>query len=260
MPDGFPLPISSYRELTRVIGAYGKAPENSVPADVGRVIGINESIVSANNGFLKAVGVIQGGRKKTITSAGKTLAAAYEYDRQPEIASTWRSLVEANDFLQKIIAAVRIRKGMDESSLDAHVAYSAGQPKTPRALTGAGTVVEILKVAGVLREDSGNLVAAPESAPSTEIVEQRLVLGESIHQDMSPSNVILSPTTRAPGGVSLSIEVRVQCTPAELDGLGHKLRRVLTDFSQHDEPAAGDTSPAGNRETGPANQTNEESS
>ena len=29
MPEGFPLPSSSYRELTKIIGAYGKAPENS---------------------------------------------------------------------------------------------------------------------------------------------------------------------------------------------------------------------------------------
>jgi hypothetical protein len=188
MPEGFPLPTSSYRELTRIIGAYGKVPENSVPADVGRIIGINESIVSANNGFLKAAGVIQGGRKKTMTAAGMALAAAYEYDRVEEIASTWRSLVESNDFLQKIVAAVRIRKGMDESSLDAHVAYSAGQPKTPRALTGAGTVVEILKVAGVLREEGGNLVAAPETSQSTEIVVQGVAVNAATNQvAVSPS-------------------------------------------------------------------------
>ena len=250
MPEGFPLPISSYRELTRIIGAYGKAPDNSVPADVGRVIGINDTVVSANNGFLKAVGVIQGGKKKNTTAAGKALAAAYEYDRQTEIASTWRSLIESNDFLQKIVAAVRIRKGMDESSLDAHVAYSAGQPKTPRALTGAGTVVEILKVAGVLREEGGNLVAAPETSQPAEIVEQRFELGNIMHQDVAPANVLLPATPR---GVNLNIEVRIQCTPADLDRLGQKLRQVLRDFNQPDEAQAEtkkeETNPPGTKES-----------
>src|ERR1035441_6897495 len=167
MAEGFPLPISSYRELTKIIGAYGKAPENSVPADISRLIGINDTIVSANNGFLKAVGVIQGGKKKNVTAIGKALAAAYEYDNLPDVVGIWRTLIEPNDFLQKIVAAVRIRKGMDESSLDAHVAYSAGQPKTPRTLPGAGTVVEILKVAGVLREEGGNLVAATPEITQT---------------------------------------------------------------------------------------------
>jgi hypothetical protein len=251
MPEGFPLPSSSYRELTKIIGAYGKAQENSVPADVGRIIGINDSIVSANNGFLKAVGIIHGGKKKNTTSAGKALAAAYEYDKQDEIAATWRTLIESSDFLQKIVAAVRIRKGMDESSLDAHVAYSAGQPKTPRALTGAGTVVEILKVAGFLREEGGNLVAAPETSQPTEIVEQRLVIGDSMHQDVTPSNVLIP--SRAPSEVSLSIEVRVQCTPSDLDGLGQKLRQVLKDFNKPDEP------PPATNETNPPNETTEES-
>lgn len=234
MAEGFPLPISSYKELTKIIGAYGKAPENSVPADVGRLIGINDTIVSANNGFLKAVGVIQGGKKKNITSNGRALAAAYEYDNQADIVGVWRSLIDSNDFLQKIVAAVRIRKGMDESSLDAHVAYSAGQPKTPRTITGAGTVVEILKVAGVLKEEGGNLVAATETSQPMEIVEQRLTVGAATHQDLAPSNVLLP--SRAPSGVSLTIEVRVQCTPADLDGLGQKLRKVLKDFNQPDEP------------------------
>jgi hypothetical protein len=254
MPEGFPLPISSYREVTRIIGAYGKVPDSSVPADVGRLIGINDTIVSANNGFLKAVGIIQGGKKKNMTAAGRALASAYEYDRQDEIASTWRSLIESNDFLQKIVAAVRIRKGMDESSLDAHVAYSAGQPKTPRALTGAGTVVEILKVAGLLREEGGNLVAAsPETSQPTEIVEQRLIFADTPtpHSDLHPSNVLVSP--RAPSGVTLTIDVRVQCTPADLDGLGHKLRQVLKDFNEPDEP------PATTEETSLPTESTEES-
>ncbi len=257
MPEGFPLPISSYRELTRIIGAYGKAPENSVPADVGRIISINESIVSANNGFLKAVAVITGGKKKNMTAAGKALASAYEYDRQDEIASTWRSLVESNDFLQKIVAAVRIRKGMDESSLDAHVAYSAGQPKTPRALTGAGTVVEILKVAGVLREEGGSLVAAPETSQPTEIVDQNLTVNATPYQDSASSAITLLPSiSRSPSGVSLSIEVRIQCTPADLDGLGQKLRQVLKDFNQPDEPPPAEPAES---ETNTPSETDEES-
>ena len=75
----------------------------------------------------------------------------------------WRAVIESNDFLQKVVAAVRIRKGMDESSLESHVAYTAGQPKTPQVATGAGAVVEILKNAGLLKEEGGNLIAtAPE--------------------------------------------------------------------------------------------------
>jgi hypothetical protein len=134
---------------------------------------------------------------------------------------------------------------MDESSLDAHVAYSAGQPKTPRALTGAGTVVEILKVAGVLREEGGNLVAAPETSQSTEIVVQGVAVNAAANQvAVSPSYAILPSVSRSTSGVNLSIEVRIQCTPADLDGLGQKLRQVLKDFSQPDEPPPAPATPS----------------
>jgi len=251
--QGFALPSSSYRELIKIIQAYGKVPENAVPADVGRVISINETIVSSNNGFLKAVGIIQGGKKKTTTSVGKALAAAYEYERELEIATLWRSIVDATDFLQKVVAAVRIRKGMDEASLEAHVAYSAGQPKTPRVLTGAGTIVEILKVAGLLKEEGGSLVAlSPESSQSAEIVEQHLAVGDSMrsHADLSPTNALLPRAIRPPGGVHLNIDVRIQCTPQDLEGLGKRLRQVIKDFNQQEpeeseEPASSPEEPGG---------------
>ncbi len=247
--QGFPLPNSSYKEVIKIIQAYGKVPENATPADVGKVISINETIVSSNNGFLKAVGIIQGGKKKTTTPVGKSLAAAYEYDKVPEVAALWRSIIEVTDFLQKVVAAVRIRKGMDETSLEAHVAYSAGQPKTPRVLTGAGTVVEILKVAGLLKEDGGNLVAAtPESSGSAEIVEQHLVLGDSMRtrSDSSPTNILPS---RPASGAQLNIEVRIQCTPQDLEGLGKKLRQVIDDFNQQ-EPKEGEEPARSPDETG----------
>ncbi len=234
MAEGFPLPRSSYKELIKIIGAYGKVPENSVPADVSKLIGINESIISSNNGFLKAVGIIQGGKKKNTTSVGRSLASAYEYDNQADIAGIWRSLIDSNDFLQKLVAAVRIRKGMDESSLEAHVAYSAGQPKTPQALTGAGTVVEILKVAGFLKEEGGNLVAVvPENAPSSEIVDQRFIF-ETQPPNFSSTSVIVphGGERKLPTGVQLRIDVKIQCTPQELDGLGEKLRQVVEDFNR----------------------------
>lgn len=230
MPEGFPLPRSSYKELIKIIGAYGKVSENSVPADVSNVIGINESIISANNGFLKAVGIIQGGKKKNTTSAGRGLASAYEYDNQADIAGIWRSLIDSNDFLQKLVAAVRIRKGMDESSLEAHVAYSAGQPKTPQVLTGAGTVVEILKVAGLLKDEGGSLVAvAPEATVSTEIVDQRLVFNDAQYPAAA---MTYAGDRKGPTGVQLRIDVRIQCTPQELDGLGEKLRKIVEDLNR----------------------------
>ena len=239
MPEqGFPLPGSSYKELVKIIQGYAQVTGQAVPADVASVIGINETIVSASNKFLVAVGIVQGGKKKTITSVGRELALALEHDRQEEIGLHWRTIVGATEFLQKVVAAVRIRRGMAESDLDAHVAYSAGQPKSPRILAGSSAVVEILKIAGFLREEGGNLVAVtPEPAKSLEPSEEPPSPVRTIPLMMSP----LRAESRATGSVQLNIDVRIQCTPKDLDDLGQKLRKVIEDFNRREDKRAAGT-------------------
>jgi hypothetical protein len=186
-----------------------------------------------------SIGVIKGGKKKAITPLGAELAKAleHEHDLPEEVAAKWRAVVEANDFLQKVIAAVRIRKSMDESSLESHVAYSAGQPKTPSVATGARTVVDILEAARLLKEEDGSLIPiTPEPRPIPETVEKSLSISDSM--PMPDSAMVQGSYARSSriGGVQLNIDVTVQCTPADLDMLGHKLRKVLQDFNEPVEP------------------------
>jgi hypothetical protein len=231
---GFPLPVSSYKELVKIIQGYGRVGTEASLADVARLAVMNETTVSGNNGFLLAIGVIQGGKKKSITTLGADLARALEHEESlpEEAASKWRAVVEANDFLQKVISAVRIRKSMDETSLESHVAYSAGQPKTPTVATGARTVIDILEVAGLLKEEGGNLIPlTPEPRSIHETVEKTLSISDTMPPVTERVQVQVTPATRL-GGVHLNIDVTVQCTPADLDDLGHKLRKVLRDFNE----------------------------
>lgn len=238
MAEEFPLPSSSYKELIKIIRAYGRIGTEASLSDVAKLAVMGETSVSGNNKFLIALGVIKSGQKKTITPPGAELANALEHDMPDAIAAKWRAVVNATDFLENVIAAVRIRKGMDESSLESHVAYSAGQPKTPVVATGARTVVDILTVAGLLKDEGGTLIAlAPEPRPIPETVEQSLSISDSM--SMSDSTLVQGSFARSTrvGGVQLNIDVTVQCTPADLDELGHKLRKVLKDFNEP-EPKA----------------------
>src|SRR5260370_32328787 len=172
---GFPLPVSSYKELVKIIQAYGRVGTEASLADIAHLAVMNETKISGNNGFLVSIGVIQGGKKKTVTPLGAELAHALEHEESlPEkAASKWKAVVDSNDFLQKVIAAVRIRKSMDESSLESHVAYSAGQPRTPAVATGARAVIDILEAPGLLKEEGGTLVpVTPEPRPIPETVEK----------------------------------------------------------------------------------------
>src|SRR5271170_5125181 len=104
MPEaGFPLPGSSYKELIKIIQGYGKIAGEASLADVAKLTAINETGVSANNKFLVAIGVVKGGKKKTITPAGAELAIALQHELAEETATKWRTVVEGTDFLNKVV-------------------------------------------------------------------------------------------------------------------------------------------------------------
>ena len=218
MPEEFPLPSSSYKELIKIIRAYGRIGGEAALIDVAKLAVINETKVSGNNKFLIALGIVTAGQKKAITPLGAELAVALEHEMPEEVAAKWRAVVNATEFLQNVVAAVRIRKTMDEASLESHVAYSAGQPKTPAVATGARTVVEILATAGVLKEEGGTLTAvAPEPRTIPETVEKSLSISDSMTVADSPTvQSSFVRGTRITGGVELNIDVTVQCTPADL--------------------------------------------
>src|SRR5215218_8745512 len=155
----FRLPGSSYEELANIIVAYGTRDEAAKPGDVGKLDSVHQSSVSRNNGFLTEIGVLQGESKKLITRRGRSLALSLARRDQEEIRKNWRAIVATNEFLQNVVSAVKLREGMLYPTVQAYVAHAAGQPRNKPVMTGAGAIVEILKTAGLLREEAGELVA-----------------------------------------------------------------------------------------------------
>ena len=227
--ERFKLPGSSYAELVKIIRAYGHAPDEAVPKDVADRAGMDPTQVSRNNGFLVSVGVLSGGNKKSLTSQGRALAQALDFEMPDQIESAWRNVSLEDDFMKKIVSAVRIRGGMDLAALRNHVAYTAGQPKSPRILTGAGSVVDVLKVAGLLLDEDGKIVARTDGEPRKE--PPHASTPDIPHPPVAQvraDSALLSGSAMAAG---LSIEVRVDCKPEDLESLGPKLRALLTSLS-----------------------------
>jgi hypothetical protein len=219
----FRLPGSPYEELANIIIAYGTRDEAARPGDVSKLDSVHQSSVSRNNGFLTEIGVLQGETKKLITRRGRALALALARKNSEEIRRNWRAIVATNEFLQNVVAAVKLREGMLYPTVQAYVAHAAGQPRNKPVMTGAGAIVEILKTAGLLREEAGELVAtfdgeldviaADEFSPKTEEVPDSLV----------------SATVDA--GPAVKIHLHVQCTAEELEDLAPRLRALLRELS-----------------------------
>jgi hypothetical protein len=228
--DEFRLPGSSYDELTKIIRGYGHYDADVPLSEIAQVVGMHPTVVSRNNAFLVSTGIVQGGQRKAMTPSGKSLARALDHNIPDEISRSWREVVSGNQFIQKLLAAVRIRRGMDPSTLQAHVAYSAGQKKSQAVMAGAAAVVEIMRAAGLLREQNGKLVVPDEASVAT---DSEAVVSEGIATTNVPrtSEAEARPTshwTSAPSRVNVTIQLQIQCTPDELnDDLSRKLRNLI---------------------------------
>ncbi|MDO8588717.1 MAG: hypothetical protein Q7T82_16940 [Armatimonadota bacterium] len=236
MPDEkFKLPRSSYEELTRIIKGYGECRGPASLSDVGARVVMDNTIISSNNGFLMALGVIEGGNRKQLTANGRRLAAALGHDITDEIRAAWRDLVTENEFFQKVISAVRIRNGMEPSALRAHIAYTAGLPKKPSVSTGAGTVLDILLLAGLIRDEEGKYVAqSHDKSPSDVTVETVCPTGGEVVSVSVRHPRNASPGTAEVVGLTanVQIQVQIQCSAAELDLVAPKIRALLSSLAE----------------------------
>jgi hypothetical protein len=223
----FRLPGSPYEELANTIVAYGTRDEASRPGDVGKLDSVHQSSVSRTNGFLTEIGVLQGETKKIITSRGRSLALALARKDRDGIRANWREIVGSTEFLQNVVSAVKLREGMLYPTVQAYIAHAAGQPRNNPVMTGAGAIVEILKTAGLLREEAGELVATFEEWPETDEPAPPEEPEES-SAEVSATVEALPPAGPAP---AVSIHVQVRCTADEIEDLGPKLKSLIAQLS-----------------------------
>lgn len=238
--EGFKLPASSLDEVFKIVQGYADHGKAGSLSDISKKTGMHSTVISRNNGFLLSIGVLEGGKNKSPSSLGIQLGRALAHDVQDEVQSTLSDIVSENDFLRSIIAAIRIRRGMDESGLRSHIAYSAGQSKTQSTSTGAGAVVELLKRSGHIKEADGKLVVA---APSRQRSNDEQSDGDhstpAPREAASTGPIIVSKGDGA-SGISISIEVQVACGPADLEDLGVQLRKVIDDLSRVSGSSSGE--------------------
>ena len=229
----FRLPGSPYEELVNIIVAYGTREDAARAGDVGKLDSAHQSSVSRNNAFLVEIGVLQGESKKMVTRRGRELASALSRKDRAEIRNNWRAIVAASEFLQNVVSAVKLREGMLYPTVQAYIAHAAGQPRNKPVMNGAGAIVEILKAAGMLREEAGELVAvfdeqpqdiAPGNGSKTPETGQSVIsatIGEAV-----PTDAGMRP--------AVSIHVQVRCTADEIEELAPRLKALVRELSTGD--------------------------
>lgn len=237
MGEEFKLPASSYEELAKIIKAYGQVNDPTSIEDLNKLCGVSTSQISRNSGFLLAASIIEGGKAKIASEKGKKLARALIHGIADEISRIWREIIFENDFLTKMVTAIKIRNGMDPQSFHSHIAYSSGQNKTQYVKTGSATVVDILKIANLIEEVDGKLIAKtisitndnnPPAETTTENIDNKL-----ISKQQASVFPVLESSMKQTSGISVNIDIKLVAKVSELDDLGEKIKRILDQINSN---------------------------
>jgi len=231
----FRLPGSPYEELVNIIVAYGTREDAARSGDVGKLDSVHQSSVSRNNAFLVEIGVLQGDSRKMVTRRGRELAAALARKDRAEVRTNWRAIVAASEFLQNVVSAVKLREGMLYPTVQAYIAHAAGQPRNKPVMNGAGAIVEILKSAGMLREEAGELVATFDERPQ-DVPQENGSPAEPSEVGTSVISATVGETGPTDAGTrpAVSIHVQVRCTADEIEDLAPRLKALVRELSTED--------------------------
>ena len=157
MADNYKLPGSSYEEFVKIIKAYstGKLGSPMSLETLAQTTGMDKTIANRNNGFLVQLSLISEGNKKAPTQEGIDLGRAYSLKIDDQVMSLWRTIIEKDEFLTRMLSAIKIRNGMEKTSFINHILYSSGNGNNNNSRAGASTIIEIYKVAGLVQEADG---------------------------------------------------------------------------------------------------------
>lgn len=221
----FRLPGSPYEELVNIIVAYGTRDEASGPGDVSKLNYVHQSSFSRNNAFLVSIDVLRGDKERVITEQGRKLALALSRKNRREIRKAWLKIVSTDEFLQNVVSAVKLREGIDRTSLQGYIAHAARQPRNNPVMTGAGAIIDILRAAGLLRETDGVLSAT--FGDDGEGVEEPVA--EPARNESSEARI--STSIDSVGGPQVNIHLHVRCSVEEIEDLTPRLKALIRELS-----------------------------
>lgn len=229
MAENFKVPGSSYEEIVKIIKAYasGKSGQGMNLEDVAQSSGMDKTVVSRNNGFLVSTELISEGNKKIPSDYCMNLGRAYTLNMVDEVKKIWAKVIDANEFLMKMLTAIKVRNGMEKTNFLSHILYSAGLT-TKGAKTGANTIIEIFKVANLVEEVDGQITACIGGTDSEEISEVGGDVPPTIatQKNVSEKNEVISIQK---GSLSpyINLNINIEVKGSELDELPEKIKLLL---------------------------------
>lgn len=243
--SGFYIPASSFPQLKKIIHAYAQAEANASCEDIAKLAATAPTVVSGNNRFLIALGLITGGQAKTITDLGRRLGRAIEHKQVSDTVTLLREAISTHSEISQLISTLRIKGSMTPEGFTAHILYVSGKASTANAKTGAHTIFDMLTECGLVQvnDDKVTVSSSPGPVPApaaTTKTTPAIALPSPDHAAAAPASN--STPTPAPGprpfnlpAISINIQLHIpeSDNPEVYESLFKALKKHLVDHDRH---------------------------
>ena len=229
MSETYKLPGSSYEEFVKIIKAYatGKIGIPMTLETVAQTAGMDKTIVSRNNGFLVQLSLISDGNKKSPTQEGLDLGRAYSLKMDEQVTRIWKTIIEKDEFLSRMLSAIKIRNGMEKSSFINHILYSSGSSNNNNTRAGASTIVEIYKVARLVEENDGKIIALDE-----ENIGVDDFVYDVVNKDQNTGTNQSCKLAQVYSDNKIIININIDAKVEDIDVLSDKLKKFIENIKR----------------------------
>jgi len=131
MADKISMPSSSWPTLKKIIRAYGEVQDFDKPTvdNVAEIAKIQRTVISANNKFLREIGIIQESENKP-TPLGARLVSGLAMDNGDLVSEVLQEIVRNDSALSRFVSMVRARGPMKLELLKGEIAIAGGINQT----------------------------------------------------------------------------------------------------------------------------------
>lgn len=109
-------------------------------------------------------------------------------------------------------------------------------------MTGAGTITELLKRAGVVEVRDGKIVSVSNTSEPLQVSPSETATTSGPKVSVSGSNVHIASSSpkKLNDSVNIRIDININCSVPEMDGLGVRIRKILDEISADPENSSDD--------------------
>lgn len=140
------MPGSSWEMVKRIIRAYHAAQEDEAPTieQIARLAGVQRPVVSMNNNFLRASGILQEDKNK-LTPLGVRLATGISHNNQSLIVAALQDLAKEYGPLSQLISLLRARGEMKIEAFRGEIILLAELSQDARAGSLIKAILDLLQ-------------------------------------------------------------------------------------------------------------------